>query len=83
MDHQKQSIWITTLPDWMGSQTAVKLLEHGPRLGYATHLKLTEDLGEATVAENDGAGDAGANEDHDPGEAHARLHHRHGCAPAA
>ena len=47
------------------------------------HLELAENLGEAAVAEDDGAGDAGADEDHDLREAHARLRHRHGYVPPA
>ena len=84
MDHQNQSmsIWISTLPHWQGAAGS-QAQERSTRPGYVTHLELAEDLGEAAVAEDDGAGDAGADEDHDPGEAHARLHQRHGCAPAA
>jgi hypothetical protein len=47
----------------LGSHTAVKAQERSPRSGYATHLELAEDLGEAAVAEDDGAGNAGADED--------------------
>jgi hypothetical protein len=46
-------------------------------------MELAEDLGEAAIAEDDGAGHAGADEDDHAGEAHARLHQRHGCEWAA
>jgi hypothetical protein len=49
----------------------------------ATHLELAEDLGESAIAQDDGAGHAGADEDDDAGETHARLHQRHGYGRAA
>jgi hypothetical protein len=57
--------------------------ESGARPEDATHLELAEDLGEAAIAEDDGAGHAGADEDDHTGEAHARLHQRHGCERGA